>query len=414
MNRNLLLLGMALASLDVLAGELPFISTSPQSTVVAPGSNVTFTVISTNALAYQWRFNGINLAWGTASSLVITNAQTNNSGYYLAIAKNTAGWTPSQLAYLSVVWSNGIVPRYNTNIAGARAFYQEQPLFCGAHSSPITNGSAQVVAGPALDQMQPVGSPRPVKDGYYGPTNAVAMVPTVNPGQTVYYRVDISYTDPCSSSTHTQASTTLQLVAGGDAFQPPSSSALRFPTWMEWPELWGWADSTVERVIVPGETVNLLKGFCNYSRCIKQWRKDGVLIPDATNATCQVSPAPIRCTESMLQLTNVQPSDAGVYDFIASAAYFDDARLSGKIYLSAFTANGQGVFRNPRVIGTDFVSDFEGAPTRNYAVSCSTNLADWINIRTFTNATGTLIFTNPLGGNTRQYYRALLLPLTFP
>ena len=63
MNLKLLLPGMALASLDVLAGELPFISTSPQSTVVALGSNVTFTVTSTNAVAYQWRFKGTNLVW---------------------------------------------------------------------------------------------------------------------------------------------------------------------------------------------------------------------------------------------------------------------------------------------------------------------------------------------------------------
>ena len=133
---------------------------------------------------------------GTAPSLTITNAQTNNTGYYVAIAKNGTGWSPSRMAFLSVVWSNGIVPRYNdtnTNLTRAQARY---PYICSYGGQAITNGSAQVFAGPTLDQMQPVGLPRPVNNGYYGPTNAVALVPTVSPGQLVYYRVDISYPAP--------------------------------------------------------------------------------------------------------------------------------------------------------------------------------------------------------------------------
>jgi hypothetical protein len=106
----------------------------------------------------------------------------------MAVAKNKAGWTPSRMAYLSVTDVGGTVPFSNIGIPLARADYQ----CCCQVDGPITNGTAQVVAGPELDQMGPVGNRGTVSNGYfnYPPVH----VPNAAAGQTVYYRVDIAWT----------------------------------------------------------------------------------------------------------------------------------------------------------------------------------------------------------------------------
>src|SRR3989442_1692463 len=119
-------LSLAAILLDACAGSLPVITTHPQSQVVEPGSNATFSVVCTNATAWQWRFNGVELSGGTNSTLIVTNAQSPNVGYYLALAKNETGWTPSQMAYLSVVTSGqgGFVPFSNLGNSNDPATYQ--------------------------------------------------------------------------------------------------------------------------------------------------------------------------------------------------------------------------------------------------------------------------------------------------
>jgi hypothetical protein len=82
----------------------PVITMPPQSITAAPGSNVTFTVTATGTapLSYQWRFNGTNLAYGTASAYVCTNAQTKNAGTYSVVVSNIAGTATSAYAMLTV------------------------------------------------------------------------------------------------------------------------------------------------------------------------------------------------------------------------------------------------------------------------------------------------------------------------
>jgi hypothetical protein len=88
------------------------------------------------------------------------------------------------------------------------------------------NGIAQVVAGPEVDQMQAVGDTWDFSDVYpwwpdwYGYFDwDDQFVPSVSPGQTVYYRVDLTYPVPSyvsPSGYYTQPSKTLKLVAGGE------------------------------------------------------------------------------------------------------------------------------------------------------------------------------------------------------
>jgi hypothetical protein len=90
------------AALTVL--EPPVITAQPQGCSVTAGSNVTFTVTATGTapLGYQWHFNGTNLASGTASAYICSNAQTKDAGSYSVVVSNIAGTAASADAVLTV------------------------------------------------------------------------------------------------------------------------------------------------------------------------------------------------------------------------------------------------------------------------------------------------------------------------
>jgi len=106
-------------------------------------------------------------------------------------------------------------------------------------------------------------------------------------------------------------------------------------------------------------------------------------------------------------LSNLQPSDAGVYDVeVLGNNWF----ISPKTFVSAQTSNGPGLFQNPRVNGSNFISDFIGAQGRAYRIQWSSNLTSWADLPILTNTTGTAIFTNSMPAAKTAFYRALLLP----
>jgi endonuclease/exonuclease/phosphatase family metal-dependent hydrolase len=86
----------------------PAITLQPQSQIIAPNSNVTFTVSATgdSPLRYQWRFNGNAISGETNTSYSITNVQFSDAGNYSAIVSNTFGNATSAVARLIV----GIAP----------------------------------------------------------------------------------------------------------------------------------------------------------------------------------------------------------------------------------------------------------------------------------------------------------------
>jgi hypothetical protein len=415
-----LIIGLCVFSQVVLADGLPVITVQPTNQIVSPGNTATLMVAATGATSFQWRFNGTDISGATSATLQIPNAQTNNAGYYMAVAKNATGWVPSLMAWLSVVsGSGGVVPFSNKTNTGF--FAQARSSLDG---SVINNGSAQVVAGPALDQMQPVGTPVSYKQspvGYYfnngyfnGPNQSV---PTVAPGQTVYYRVDIAYTNIYSSSTVTQQSAVLNLVAGGSIYPVPSAGDLKFPAWPEWPEpvfmisdwsgLLNHASSTAtNQTRVPGESfslTNLFWGFGDFGTPTWQWRKNGIPLGGPQNFVGNVTS---EAAAAVLNITNAQPADAGIYDVVVLGNKW---RVGPKTVVSIQITNGCGVLQAPRQQGTNFVCDLLGAPGRNYKVQCSTNLSVWNDVVTLSNATGMVIFSNAPASNA-IFYRTVLLP----
>jgi len=82
----------------------PYIAEQPQSQTVPTGATVTFMVYpaGTNAMSYQWQFNGSDITGATSSSYTFTNATPDNEGNYSVVLSNSAGSTLSSNAVLSV------------------------------------------------------------------------------------------------------------------------------------------------------------------------------------------------------------------------------------------------------------------------------------------------------------------------
>ncbi|MEI2722814.1 MAG: family 10 glycosylhydrolase [Verrucomicrobiota bacterium] len=82
----------------------PVITTQPQDANVNQGSNATFSVFATGlpTLAYQWRYEGTNLAGATGGSYTVTNAQPTREGYYSVVITNAVGSVTSTVALLTV------------------------------------------------------------------------------------------------------------------------------------------------------------------------------------------------------------------------------------------------------------------------------------------------------------------------
>jgi hypothetical protein len=400
--------GVLVLTNTLLAASLPVITTQPQNQVVSPGVTATLSVAASDATSFQWRFNGADISGATNSTLQVPNAQTNNSGYYMVVAKNATCWAPSQMGYLSVVGSSGRVPFSNYTNTTAQARYQWNfALDFSLYGTPITNGTAQVIAGPALDRMQAVSSSISVNNGYFKQFFNVS-VSTVAPGQTVYYRVDVTY--PYGGGSYTQPSRVLKLVAGEDGYPVPSTADLVFPYYLEWPtpspSYSGFSPTNQIRVL--GETFSFTNWYwcySDYGTPAIQWRKDGKSIPDATNFVKDSHDA-VTYT-GVLTITNAQAADAGIYDAVVLG---DFSLVSPKISLSIQLTNGQGIFLAPRINGTNFVSDLQGVAGRNYAIQWSSNLTVWNDLWTLSNLTGTITFTNFPATIGTRFYRSILLP----
>jgi hypothetical protein len=85
--------------------RVPVIRQEPPDRRVGVGGTITFpaSVTGVEPLAYQWRFNGANLAGATNVPLVLSNIQTNQSGAYSLLATNAAGCAVSIDANLTVI-----------------------------------------------------------------------------------------------------------------------------------------------------------------------------------------------------------------------------------------------------------------------------------------------------------------------
>lgn len=96
------------ATVTLTVNVPPAITTHPQSTNVAPGASVAFTVTATGSPAptYQWRFNGTNIAAATTSSYTKNEVQFGDAGSYSVEVSNLVTAIVSEAAVLTVTLPN--------------------------------------------------------------------------------------------------------------------------------------------------------------------------------------------------------------------------------------------------------------------------------------------------------------------
>ncbi len=96
-------------------GSLPVaLSQTPTNLLVIASSNVTLglTVTGTGPFAYQWQFNGTNIAGATQKLFTLNNFTFTNAGRYSVVVQNAAGSVSGQVAAL------GFIPVLNVSLAG--------------------------------------------------------------------------------------------------------------------------------------------------------------------------------------------------------------------------------------------------------------------------------------------------------
>jgi hypothetical protein len=204
-----------------LSGNTPAVSiaTQPSSQTVNAGQNVTFSVVATNALTYQWTFNGGNISGATGSSYTINNAQSANAGTYAVVVGNHAGSVTSANATLTV---NGGAPAITTQPSNQTVNQGQNATF-----SVVATGSAPLayqwtfnggnISG-ATASSYTVVSAQPANAGTYAVvvTNSAGSVTSANASLTV--NVPPSITTQPSSVTVTQGQpASFSVVATGTA-----------------------------------------------------------------------------------------------------------------------------------------------------------------------------------------------------
>ena len=87
------------------AASSPVILVQPEDSAVSFQSDATFTVLADGAatLAYQWRFNGANIAGANSSSLTISEVTEANLGSYDLVVSNGQGSVTSDAAELTIL-----------------------------------------------------------------------------------------------------------------------------------------------------------------------------------------------------------------------------------------------------------------------------------------------------------------------
>jgi hypothetical protein len=170
----------------------PTIIAQPTNQTVAVGGTATFTVAATGTppLAYQWSFNGTNIANATNATLTLNNVQLNQSGNYSVQVSNPYGTTNSVNALLTVYGIPpfiAIQPTNKTVIVGNAAVFS----VTATGTSPLTyqwsfNGTNIANATNAIltlnsAQFTNAGNYSVLVTNLFGSTNSANAILTVIP-----------------------------------------------------------------------------------------------------------------------------------------------------------------------------------------------------------------------------------------
>jgi hypothetical protein len=243
------------ARLYVGIPKAPEIWTHPASKTVITGAEVTFSVSSGLAFppaTYQWRKDGVILTGATSDKLTISRATTADAGSYTVTLSNLVGSVTSNAATLTV----NVPPAITT-----------QPV-----NQTVTAGQAASLSVIATGIPAPTYQWRKGGVNLAGATNATLMFPT-------------------AAATDSGSYTVVVTNVAGAATSNAVTLTVNFPPVI--------AVQPANQTVTAGQNVTFSVTATGAPAPTYQWRKDGVTIAGATNAS--------------LTLTNAQPSDVGSY-----------------------------------------------------------------------------------------------------
>jgi hypothetical protein len=170
----------------------PMIKTPPQSQAVLAGQPATLEVelaeVSSQPLAYQWQFNGVNIPGATSRTYTLSSFQLANAGSYRVLISNLAGSVTSEPAVLSrVATSKGFTL--------VDDFELSEPGNLNGQLGWSANGGT-VVADPANPDNQVAGF---IGGSGERGTHLPALIPAGNTG-TLFFRLRVD-TDNSDLST---------------------------------------------------------------------------------------------------------------------------------------------------------------------------------------------------------------------
>jgi len=356
-----------LASKALPATTPPAILIQPQDIAVNNGANASFSVtaIGSGPLTYQWRKDGVNLADGTdlagstSPRLSLTNVQIAATGNYDVVVSNTVGSVTSDKAALTDLQKPVVSPPQSVTVnAGADVQFAvvvtgTPPLTFQWRKGGVNLVDGSTIVGAKTAQLTLKGVPPTAADSYdVVVTNVVDSVPsapamltvrekpsvsspqslTANAGTDVQFSVSATGTPPLAfqwrkngvaltDSTTIAGSTTAQLalknvqlvdagnydvVVSNEADSVPSAPAAL--TVQEQPAV----TPPMSVAANIGADVQFSVTATGTPPPAVQWRKNGANLADGANITGS--------TTSQLRLKNIQLTDAGNYDVVATNA----------------------------------------------------------------------------------------------
>jgi hypothetical protein len=130
----------------------PNILSEPQSVTVNNASAAAFTIVASNAVAYQWQFQGTNnLPGETNATLSLDDVSGNQAGSYTVVLTSSDNSSvTSSPAVLTIVpgtivqWTISMVPDGSSNSFLVQLFDHDKPAMVENFVHYITSGSYSV------------------------------------------------------------------------------------------------------------------------------------------------------------------------------------------------------------------------------------------------------------------------------
>jgi hypothetical protein len=327
----------------------PEIQTQPTDVAVNQGSNASFSVVPSGSapFSYQWSFNGTSLSHATNSSLTLANVQSNQAGSYSVVVTNPAGSVTSRSAILEV----DVPPAIQTQPSNTTGIQGQ-----GASFSVSATGTS-----PFSYQWRLNGEP------LSGATHATLNLSDLATNQAGSYSVQI--TNVAGSVTSQVATLTVNIPPGIQT-QPHGVTVIQ-------------GQNTCLSVVATGTPP------FSY-----QWKQNNTALAGATN--------------SVLNLTNVQTTNAGHYKVVVTnaAGSITSASATLAVRASAVTlSTSTGALTHSNGFNLQLT-----VPTGNtYVIMASSDFVNWTPIATNVSTNASAAFSDLTATNyANRYYRVEL------